>query len=94
MIASEVLGLGVGQENGRLRFFSSLAPLPEADELINRLSARVDALAALTEEAECRAEEESRRAEEESRRADDSERRLAEAMAELARLKGRRDNTQ
>lgn len=81
LLSSEALGLELGIEGDRLRFFSSLAPLPEADELIDRLNAAVDAMAVKNEEAE-------RRIEEESRRAEASEQKLAEALAELARLKG------
>lgn len=88
LLGSEVLGLELGLDHDRLRFFSALAPLPEADELIERLNSAVDIMAAKNEEAERRAEEESRRAEEESRRAEASEQKLAEALAELARLKG------
>jgi hypothetical protein len=56
------------------------APLPDARELIGRLSAMVD-------DAVQRAEEESRRAEEESRRAEEESRR-ADALAERLRALG------
>lgn len=59
---SAVLGLELAVEQGQLRFYADTAPLPDARELIDRLSAMVDA-------AVQRAEEEARRATEEARRA-------------------------
>ncbi|MBI5496269.1 MAG: Uma2 family endonuclease [Deltaproteobacteria bacterium] len=93
---SEVLGLDVALEGSRLRFFHSLAALPDATELIGRLEdlltgalARADEEARRAEEEARRAEEETRRAEEETRRAEDAERQVAALQAELERLKGR-----
>ncbi len=39
---SAVLGLELGLERNRLRFFADTAPLPDASELIHRLSSMVD----------------------------------------------------
>jgi Uma2 family endonuclease len=41
---SEVLGLGLSLEVGRLRFLSGSAPLPEAEELIARMGQMVDTI--------------------------------------------------
>lgn len=60
---SRILELDLALDGGRLRFFHGSAPLLDARELINQLSAMVD-------DAVRRAEEEARRAEEEARRAE------------------------
>jgi len=76
--ASRVLELDLSLEGGQLRFFHGTAPLLDARELIERLSAMVDdALARAGQEAR-RAEEEARRAEEEARRAEKLAARLRE----------------
>lgn len=82
-LESAVLGLELGLEGERLRFFHGLAPLPETRELLARLGAMVGDLEARIEEAE-------QRLDEEKQRADEAERRLAEALAELERLKRER----
>ncbi len=69
---SRVLGLELGLASGRLRWMAGGAPLPDAKELISRLTS-------LTDDALRRAEEQARRAEEEARRAE----RLAERLREL-----------
>lgn len=79
--ASEVLGLELRIEAGRLRFYLADAELPAADDLIAKLEGSLDDL-----EERVRASEE--RAEEEARRAEVAEARLREALAELERLKG------
>lgn len=79
---SRVLGLELGIEGPRLRFYSGSALVPDADDLIARLDG---ALA----ESQARAEEEARRAEEEARRAQVAEERLAAVLAELESLKKR-----
>lgn len=96
-LESAVLGLELGLEGERLRFFHGLAPLPETRELLARLGAMVGDLEARIEEAEQRLDEEKqrlederRRADEEKQRADEAERKLAEALAELERLKRER----
>ncbi|MCA9607479.1 MAG: Uma2 family endonuclease [Myxococcales bacterium] len=76
---SRVLDLDLGLDGGRLRFFAGTAPLPDASELIARLSGMVD-------EAAQRAEEEARRAEEEARRAEDVARRAERYAAKLREL--------
>ena len=80
--ASAVLGLDLGIEGPRLRFYAGSAALPDADDLIARLDGALS-------EAQARAEEEARRAEEEARRAETAEQRLAAALVELERLKKR-----
>jgi hypothetical protein len=79
---SAVLGLELGLERGRLRFYAGTASVPETDELV----ARANQLAA---EALERAEEEARRAEEEARRAEEEARRAAEEARRAAELSQR-----
>jgi Uma2 family endonuclease len=74
---SQVLGLDLAREQGRVRFFAGSAPLPYADELIARLDAMVGDLVskeqALAKELEAmteRAEQEKVKAEQEKARAD------------------------
>ncbi len=85
-----VLGLEVGLEGDRLRFFHGLAPLPETSELLARLGSMVGDLETRIEDAERRAEDAERRAEEAQQSADEAQRRLAEAHAEIERLKRER----
>ncbi|NTX50345.1 Uma2 family endonuclease [Myxococcus sp. CA039A] len=95
---SEVLGLELQVDDERLRFYVGGAALPEAQEMISRLEHMMERVEAshtdlehqLTEEMRLRAEESRLRAEETQRR-EDAERRLAEALAELERLRGKRD---
>ncbi|WP_437680346.1 Uma2 family endonuclease [Sorangium sp. So ce131] len=89
-LTSAVLGLDLGLEGDRLRFFHGLAPLPETHELLTRLGAMVGDLEARLDETEQRLDEERQRTDEERQRADDAERRLAEALAELERLRRER----
>lgn len=70
------LGLDLGVEGDKLRFYVAGAPLPESAELIAQMDSKLSA-------AEAHAEEEARLREE-------SERRLAEALAELEKLRGPR----
>ena len=93
--ASEVLGLDLMLEGSRLRFYAGNAPLLESNEILGRLSSRMDELIqqhvdaeALATEAQKRAEDAERRADEEKHRADELSARLAEALAELSRLRG------
>ncbi len=102
---SEVLGLDLQVDDERLRFYVGGAALPEAPEMIARLEHMVERVEAsraeleqqLVEEARMRAEEARMRAEEarlraeEAQRREDAERRLAEALAELERLRGKKD---
>jgi Putative restriction endonuclease len=73
-----MLGLELGLEGDRLRFYHGLAPLPEASELLESLGSMVSDLEARIDEAERRAEEESRRAQEERQRAEEESRRAQE----------------
>ena len=90
---SAVLGLELGIEGNRLRFYHSDAMLPDSAELIARLEGVTSDLWARAEAAEQRAEAETQRAEAETQRADaealaraEAERRLAAALARLAEL--------
>lgn len=78
MYASEVLGLDLRIESGRIRFFVGFAPLADAEEVIARLDAVVDDLTAKNAESERRAEEALREKEELARRIAELEARLRE----------------
>ena len=80
LYSSEVLGLQLGIERNKLRYYLDTAPLPYSNELIQRLNASFDELAA-------KLEQETARAQKEAARADVAEARLAEALAEIERLK-------
>lgn len=91
--SSEVLGLDLAMEAGRIRFFSGSAPLPEAEELIVRLGTMIDdmvhrelALLHDLEEERRRAEAAHERAEAAHERADaahERAERLAQRLREL-----------
>lgn len=72
--SSQVLGLDLAMEGGKVRFFSGAAPLPDAEELIVRLDEMVNAqvVGALERERELLAqlEDEQRAREREQARAD------------------------
>jgi Uma2 family endonuclease len=100
---SEVLGLELQVEEGRLRFWAGSALLLEYEDLIDRMQETVEGLQQradadarqlaeeerLRQEAERRLAEETQRREEETRRREELERRLAESQAELERLRQR-----
>ncbi len=93
---SEVLGLDLCVEEGRLRFYAATAPLLETPEIIDRLRRAAAGFdERLAEEARARAEAEQGRAEAEQGRAEEAraraeaERRLAELQARLDELEGR-----
>lgn len=102
LYSSQVLGLDMRLEDDKLRFFHAMAPLPEADELISSLEVMVDRvqlrleneerqrqeLEQRLEEETRKREEETRMREEETRKREEAETRLADALAELARLRG------
>lgn len=99
LFSSEVLGLDLGLQGERLRFFTGDAVVEDADERIARLGAMLDNVIAHQEEALRAAEqgveelrskldEEQRLREEERQRREEIERRLAEAYAEIEKLKG------
>ncbi len=102
LFPSVVLGLELGLEGDRLRFYYGMAPVPEADELIARLDEIVAQFVRRAQDAEQdrdreraereRAEQERERAEQERERAEQererAEQRVAELEAELARLRG------
>lgn len=85
-ISSEVLGLDLAAENGKIRFFVGNAPLEEAEERIARIGAMLDEAVEHKEEL-ARQIAEMEREREEEREA--SVRKLAEALAEIERLRGR-----
>ncbi|WP_047854496.1 Uma2 family endonuclease [Archangium gephyra] len=101
--SSEVLGLELQVEEGRLRFWAGSALLLEYEELIERmretvkgLQQRADEEARQLEKAERSRQEAERsrqeaeqRLAEETRRREELERRLAESQAELERLRQR-----
>jgi len=83
---SDVLDLELALDEVGLRFFHGSAVLPDARELIARLSGMIDDAIRRAEEASRRAEDESRRAEDESRRAEDESRRADALGAKLRAL--------
>lgn len=78
-LPSAVLGLEIGVEAGRLRFFDEVGPVPGTTEMVERL----DRMAAALMEEKRRADAEARRADEERRRADAAEAQLRELLARL-----------
>ena len=85
-IESEVLGLHLGLEGTRLRFYVGQAALPTARELRARIQASLDEVTeSLRTEAQ-RAETEAQRAETEARRAAEALARIAELERRLAEL--------
>jgi Uma2 family endonuclease len=78
LYASEVLGLELAVEGGRLRFYNVNAPLLEDAEWIERIGRVADEATSRAEEEARRAEEEARRAEEQARRAEEQARRAEE----------------
>jgi Uma2 family endonuclease len=85
--ASQVLGLDLALEGSRLRFLLGMAPVPEAEELVGKLSSMLDDVIAGKTEAEQRAAEATQRAAEVEQRAEELARKLGEAEAEIERLK-------
>lgn len=97
LCASEVLGLDLGLEGSRLRFFTGTALLEEAAERSARLATMLDEVIVHKEAAERTATELTARLAEEQQRREDAElrregaeRALAAALAEIERLKGPR----
>jgi Uma2 family endonuclease len=84
------LGLELGVEGDKLRFYVAGAPLPDSAELIAQMDAKVAAAEAHAEEETRLREEETRLREEETRLREEAERRLADALAELEKLRGPR----
>jgi len=85
--ASAVLGLDLMVENGRVRFFSGSAPLPEAEELIVKLGAMIDGIVAREDDLARELEAERRRANEADSRANEADSR-AKRLAERLRALG------
>jgi len=84
---SEVLGLGIAIEGIRLRFYVDNAPLPFADELVERLQSAMDGALERADAEAQRADAQAQRADTEASRAKTAEQRLAEALAEIERLR-------
>jgi Uma2 family endonuclease len=89
---SMVLGLELAIEDGRVRFYTGTAVVPELQELLSRANALTDSLQdrlalaeRLAEEEKERAEQEKERAEQEKERADAAERRARALEEELDR---------
>jgi Uma2 family endonuclease len=76
---SNVLGLELAMESGRIRFFHGTAPLPEAEELIERLGSMVDDIVKREEALASRLERERERADSAEQRAE----RLAARLRQL-----------
>lgn len=67
---SQVLGLGLCMEAGRIRFYHGWAPLPEADELIERMGKMVDDVVEREQRLLLDLEQERERADQEHARAE------------------------
>ncbi|MFY0576857.1 Uma2 family endonuclease [Cystobacter fuscus] len=87
--ASEVLGLELQVEEGRLRFWAGHALLLEYEELIARMQEMMEGLQRRADEEARQIEQAERRLADETRRREELERRLAESQAELQRLRQR-----
>ena len=85
--SSEVLGLELQLEGGRLRFWAGNALLLESEEMIDHLRELVGEAERRADERARKLEEEARRREEEVRRREEAEQRLMALQAELERLK-------
>jgi hypothetical protein len=84
--ASDVLGLDLAMDSGRVRFFHGSAPLPEAEELIIRLGTMIDEIALREADIAQQLEHESRRADEAISRADEATSRAERLAARLRTL--------
>jgi Uma2 family endonuclease len=85
--SSEVLGLELTVEQGRVRFYYGSAPLLFADELIAKLERMVADLTESRDDAVRRTAEEAKRAEEEAKRADDERARREALEVEVEHLR-------
>lgn len=90
-LSSDVLGLELALEEGRVRFYVGMAALPDADDLVKKLDAAAIGWQQRAEEEAARAEQEAARAEQEAARANLAERKLAEALATIEELKKSRE---
>ncbi|EPX56661.1 hypothetical protein D187_008003 [Cystobacter fuscus DSM 2262] len=86
---SEVLGLELQVEEGRLRFWAGHALLLEYEELIARMQEMMVGLQRRADEEARQLEQAERRLADETRRREELEHRLAESQAELERLRQR-----
>jgi hypothetical protein len=89
-LSCSALGLELGIEGEKLRFYHGLAALPESSELIARLGSMVGDLEKRMDDAERRAEEAERALADERRERADERKKLGEALAEIDRLKRER----
>jgi hypothetical protein len=95
---ARALGLQLGLEGGKVRFYASTAPIPDEAELLERLATTLDDSVAVVADLEKRlaesegAREEARAAREAEQKArEDAEARLAVALAQLAALTNKSD---
>lgn len=88
---SPILGLALWLDGDRLRFSVGDAPVPYADELLERVSRLSADAQNRVQQLEAELVEEQRRREEEQRRREEAEGALAELRAELERLRARKD---
>ncbi|HEY6722448.1 MAG TPA: Uma2 family endonuclease [Polyangiaceae bacterium] len=88
---SPVLGLELWLDSDRLRFSVGDAPVPYADELLERVSRLSAEAQNRVQQLETELVEEQRRREEEQRRREAAEAALAELRSELERLRARKD---
>nr|WP_309892817.1 Uma2 family endonuclease [Archangium sp.] len=86
---SEVLGLELQVQEGRLRFWAGHAMLLEYEEFIDQMETLVAGLQRRVDEEARQLEEAERRLADEARLREELERRLAESQAELERLRRR-----
>lgn len=84
---SEVLGLDVVIEDGKVRFYDGDRRLLDPDERIEALRDALNDAQMLRQDAEERAADEERARRDAERRAVDAERRAADAAAELAQMR-------
>jgi Uma2 family endonuclease len=96
--SSHVLGLELGIEENRFRFYVGSAVVPESSELVeranqlsDRLQDRIAELEGLLQVAEERAEHEQRQREHEQHQREQAELRIQALEAELERLRGGSD---
>jgi len=84
--SSQVLGLDLMLENGKIRFYSGSAALLEADELIARLSTMLDELVQKEQDVAQSLDDARRRAESAEQRADNAEARAQRLAEQLRKL--------
>jgi Uma2 family endonuclease len=84
--SSQVLGLDLTLENGKIRFYSGSAALLESDELIGRLSTMLDELVQKEQDIALALDDARQRAEDAEQRANDAEARVQRLAEQLRKL--------